>query len=66
MIARSMIPSFSDILAGRARDQPDATAFDFEGEQRVTYAELDGEPGRSRPRSPTPGASRPARLPARS
>ena len=36
-----MASGFADILAGRARDEPDATAFVFEGEERVTYAELD-------------------------
>jgi acyl-CoA synthetase (AMP-forming)/AMP-acid ligase II len=36
-----MTSSFADILAVRAREQPDATAFVFEGEERVTYAELD-------------------------
>ena len=36
-----MTSGFADILAGRARDEPDATAFVFEGEERVTYAELD-------------------------
>ena len=41
MIARFMSSGFADILAGRARDEPDATAFVFEGEERVTYAELD-------------------------
>jgi acyl-CoA synthetase (AMP-forming)/AMP-acid ligase II len=41
MIARFVSSGFADILAGRARDEPDATAFVFEGEQRVTYAELD-------------------------
>jgi acyl-CoA synthetase (AMP-forming)/AMP-acid ligase II len=36
-----MAASFADILAQRARDDPDATAFVFEGEDRVSYAELD-------------------------
>ena len=36
-----MTSSFADILAGRARDDPDATAFVFESEDRVSYAELD-------------------------
>jgi acyl-CoA synthetase (AMP-forming)/AMP-acid ligase II len=36
-----MTSSFADILGVRARDDPDATAFVFEGEQRMSYAELD-------------------------
>ena len=36
-----MTASFADILGQRARDAPDATAFVFEGEERVTYAELE-------------------------
>jgi acyl-CoA synthetase (AMP-forming)/AMP-acid ligase II len=36
-----MASSFAEILALRAREQPDATAFVFEGSERMTYAELD-------------------------
>ncbi|HEX5619320.1 MAG TPA: fatty acyl-AMP ligase [Solirubrobacteraceae bacterium] len=36
-----MPSSFADILSQRAREDPDATAFVFEGEERVSYAELD-------------------------
>src|SRR4029079_12129147 len=32
---------FADILARRAREEPDSTAFVFESEERATYAELD-------------------------
>ena len=36
-----MTASFAEILATHAREDPDGTAFIFEGDERVTYAQLD-------------------------